>query len=470
MPAKVLSLDSYLRDDRVVNSSYSSGRTLLQHEVVVWDPEGIASRYAKGESYKNAPTLTDHSSVAFLGDLSRRTGEINDFLALGRLLVIFVPPPFRLFYATGQQRNDGTAAKPRMTRIVTEIAVQDVLPVPVSLVRGQGESIRLLAGPPFSRFWKAVADQFYFSAYFAAPVGQTLLAMGGTDRPVGALVEVNGGNVLFLPQLGRFAPDLDLDEDDPNYDEKYDEAQDELDARYHGTFVDALLTLHGELTQSGDEALPPWTEDYVLPDELEAVKSAIAAQETLVEAQQAVESAQAELVKVRRRKVMVAGTGRALEAQVHEALTDLGCSVEEGEPGRTDRVVRWGNKVGVLEVKGLTKSAKESDAAQLEKWVSLYIEDHGTAPKAILAVSAWRDVPLDERTQPAFPNQMLKYATAREHCLVETSQILAAAVTCGTKKAKDAFLKTLFETVGVVEGHGWETAFTKVESGEGVNT
>jgi hypothetical protein len=41
-----------------------------------------------------------------------------------------------------------------------------------------------------------------------------------------------------------------------------------------------------------------------------------------------------------------------------------------------------------------------------------------------LAVSAWREVPLGERKQPAFPDQMLKYAKAREHCLVETGQIL----------------------------------------------
>jgi hypothetical protein len=39
-------------------------------------------------------------------------------------------------------------------------------------------------------------------------------------------------------------------------------------------------------------------------------------------------------------------------------------------------------------------------------------------------------------------------------------------VTCKTKKAKNAFLKALFETVGVLDGYGWATAFTKVESDE----
>jgi hypothetical protein len=156
----------------------------------------------------------------------------------------------------------------------------------------------------------------------------------------------------------------------------------------------------------------------------------------------------------------VAGTGKALEARVHDALSELGCTVEEAEPNRTDRVPRWGDKVGVIEVKGVTKSASERDATQLEKWVSEYTLEHDAAPKGILAVNAWRDLPLHERKRPAFPHQMLKYSTDRGHYLLETSQLLAAAMTCTTKKAKDGFLKRMFETVGVMDGYRWETVLT----------
>lgn len=465
MSPRILALDRSLRDSRVLNAAYGSARTLLQHDIVIWDPEQVLYAYRTGPDYNNAPCLTDDSSVAFVHDLSRRSRELLDFLGLGRLLVLCVPEPFRWYYATGETRNDGTPAKPRLIRLVNEVEVGQILPVAVDLVRGQGEEFKLVSGPPFASFWKEVADQFYFSAYFGAELGQTLLTMAGTDRPVASLVEAHGGMVLLLPQLGMVPVDesvLDFDEDDPDYDEKYDAAQDELDAHFHKKFIDALLVLHGELIQGGEEVLPPWSEDYLLPGESDAVEATVAAQDRLAQAKEAVETAQVDLLRLQRRKLLVSGTGKALETQVHEALSELGCAVEEGEPGRTDRIVKWGSKVAVIEVKGLTKSARESDAAQLEKWVSLYIEQHDRRPKAILAVGAWREVPLIERTKSVFPDQMLKYAEAREHCLVETGQILAAVMTCKTKAAKNAFLKTLFATVGVLDGYGWETALTVV--------
>lgn len=442
---------------------------MLQYEIVVWDPEQILDTYSTGSDYNNAACLTDHASVAFVHDLRRRSQEFKDFSALGRLLVIFVPAPFRWYYATGEKRNDGTAAKPRMIRIVDEMAVNKVLPVALDLARGHGEESRLVAGSPFSSFWKAAGEQFYFSSYFAKPVGQTLLAMAGTDRPVSALVEAHGGTVLLLPQLGVYEPDVEAiegEEDDDDYDEKSDAVRREIQSHYHGKFIDALLALHAELIGSSVDALPEWSEDYLLPGETEAVGATIAAQDKLSKAQRAVEDAQTQLAGLQRWKLLVTGTGKALEACVHDALVALGCVVEEGEPGRTDRIVRWGKRVAVVEVKGLTKSAKEADAAQLEKWVSAYIEQHESRPKAILAVSAWREVPLSERKDPAFPNQMLKYAEGREHCLAETGQILCAVMTCRTKKAKAAFLQALFGTVGVLEGYGWQSALTKVESAE----
>jgi hypothetical protein len=469
MAAEIITLDTFLRDARVLNSSYSSGRTVLQHEIVIWDPERILGRYATGSNYNNAASLTDHASAAFVLDLQRRSEEFKDFLALGRLLVVFTPAPFHWYYGTGEKRNDGTAAKPRMIRIVGQVDVNEVLPISVDLVRGQGEECKLVAGSPFSSFWRAAGEQFYFHSYFGKPVGQTLLVMAGTDRPVSALVEAHGGIVLMLPQLGEYEPDVDeigVEEDDDEFDDKYEAARREIQSRYHGRFIDALVALHAELVRGSDDALPPWSEDYLLPGEPEAVAATIVAQQRLAEAQQALEEAQAELVGLQRQKLMVTGTGKSLEARVHEALTTLGCVVEEGEPGRTDRIVRWGDRVAVVEVKGLTKSAKESDAAQLEKWVSAYIEEHEIRPKAILAVGAWREVPLAERKHPAFPNQMLKYAVGREHCLVDTAQILSAVMTCRTKRAKEGFLKVLFETIGVLEGYDWKASFTHVESHE----
>jgi hypothetical protein len=129
---------------------------------------------------------------------------------------------------------------------------------------------------------------------------------------------------------------------------------------------------------------------------------------------------------VQQRKTLFTGTGPALEMLVENALAKLGFAVDEGRPGRSDRIALRGDRVAVLEIKGLVKSAGEKDAAQLEKWVSEYLLEHGKAPKGILVVNGWRTVPLRERTEPVFPEQMLPFSKARDHCLMTGLQLLGA--------------------------------------------
>jgi hypothetical protein len=47
-------------------------------------------------------------------------------------------------------------------------------------------------------------------------------------------------------------------------------------------------------------------------------------------------------------------------------------------------------------------------------------------PIGALVVKAWRETPLEQRTEDAFPNQMLPYAVGREHCLATGVQLLCA--------------------------------------------
>jgi hypothetical protein len=119
-----------------------------------------------------------------------------------------------------------------------------------------------------------------------------------------------------------------------------------------------------------------------------------------------------------------------------------------------------------LEIKGLSKSAREKDAAQLEKWVSEYTVAHDRVPKGILLVNAWRERPIDRRDQPAFPAQMVPYATNRNHCLCTTSQLLSALTLSTTRSKRDAFLRTLFITNGVLEGWEWRDALEEVSEAE----
>ena len=102
----------------------------------------------------------------------------------------------------------------------------------------------------------------------------------------------------------------------------------------------------------------------------------------------------------------------------------------------------------IVEIKGQTKSASESNAAQLEKWAA-----DATDAKPILLVNAFRDTAPVQRTKDAFPHQMLKYSTAREHALLTTTQLYVAVdkVQRG-ETTPEAFLTLLRSTVGLLQG------------------
>ena len=93
--------------------------------------------------------------------------------------------------------------------------------------------------------------------------------------------------------------------------------------------------------------------------------------------------------------------------------------------------------------------AAEKDSAQLEKWHSRFYEDEGVEPKSILVVNAFRTLPLDKRTEPVFPDQMLKYATRKEQCLISGVQLLCLVVSATTAAQKKDAATSLLGTIGI---------------------
>lgn len=449
----ILAIGENLRDARVENTEFRSARTLLEHEIVLWNPRNVLASYSTGNRFEGSICLSLAGSAAYQRDAERRWLEFHDYLGLGRLLVVLLPAPMRFYTDTGREENEGTAGKPRMSKILDTRSVEDLIPVEFESVLANGERFRVLEGEPFATFWRSVGEQFLYEAYLKDPVGTPLLSIYGADRVVGALVHAHGGVVLLLPQRYEYKAD---DQREPGesldaFEYRQSLAQEALEKRVSGQFVDALLDLARELRGAPEEELPDWTTRYLLPGEPEASAAVQKAEDGVARALRRAEKASSKLKHIQREKILLAGTGLQLEIAVERALTMLGCQVEPGDPGRADRIIRWKGNVGVVEVKGLTKTAREKDAAQLEKWVSTYAIEHGCVPKGILLLNAWRSKPPHERTV-AFPPQMCPYAESRQQCLVTTSQLLTALTTASTAYEKASFLDALFNTVGVLEG------------------
>jgi hypothetical protein len=129
----------------------------------------------------------------------------------------------------------------------------------------------------------------------------------------------------------------------------------------------------------------------------------------------------------------------------------LGADVDDADEGRADLKIRWRDQVAVVEVKGVSGSAGERDAAQLEKWAAEELEESGQVPKPILVINAFRDrEDLNDRIKEAFPKQMRPYAEARGQCLVTSLQLLLMESEARDDASRrEGALDALFSNVGV---------------------
>jgi hypothetical protein len=411
------------------------------------------------EYYRGRLSLSDRGTTRIVEDISRRRNELKTLLDVGGTLVLFLPAPDSWYVDTGKREHSGTGRNRQTTRIVTEQQLLSILPFPISAEAAETRELELKIGEPFSSFWRTCGDRFETSAILRGPLGETALVVKGTASIAASIARIERGIVITLPEKLLYPADEDDEEDDDDIPPSPHEWDQEL--------LPALFDLVKALrTESGDFEQPEWVRQYSLPGEDAAAEEVRNAGANLKKAQEKLDEVERSLALRQQRKTLFTGTGGALEALVEEALVGLGFEIEEGRPGRTDRVAYLKKRPAVLEVKGLSKSAGEKDAAQLEKWVNEYFLEHGEMAKGILVVNAWRDKPLAKRTEQVFPNQMLKYAEARGHCLISATQLLGAWLEAeSNRKRAPAIAKSILDCVGRYSAYSdWSKFVTHEES------
>jgi hypothetical protein len=368
-----------INDPRVTPLGPFDGTDALYgFDIVIWDV---------------ARTLEFTGSYVDEDVLRRRRQELEHHLGRGNPLVIMLPSPRTRHVSGGGESFE---------------LPQGALPFELSLVAAKGSQVEVAGDSAANaRLWGWAYRVVKYESYMPTPPGEPLLRIRDTTHVVASAFRHNDAVVLLLP---RIRADLAY------------EGQSTSGRSAAGDLIDRLLELIA--TYRAETQLPAWSERYQLPGEsdvLAAIEKRIRQQERL---RRQIEQMRQQLAAIRGRKALITAQGPALEAAVDSALTALGFDLEPGPAGRTDRVIRDGEGVAVVEVKGKTKSAAERDAAQLEKWVSHHRADAGEQAKGILVVNGWLAKPLDQRPS-VFPDQMMKYARdERQHCLVTGLQLL----------------------------------------------
>ncbi|MGA3285413.1 MAG: hypothetical protein ABSD57_13265 [Verrucomicrobiota bacterium] len=334
-----------------------------------------------------------------------RREEFLEFLTLGRTIVVFTAP----------------------MRLETYLPIK-----PTGLKTISGSRVDFKGPDHLKIFWQSVQSEMQFLAYFGTAPGQPFLFVSATNKPVATLVKHERGTLLILPWLKW-----------SNYP-----ADDNQRSRM---FTAAFEKLNEVLApKKPNMNLPSWSTNYGWQRECELRTDLVSFQKKADEISNHIKTKTLELENEDKLKVLFVGRGDVLVDTVIGVLKELGAKATAGEPGRDDVILEFERKHAVIEGKGKKGSAAESDAAQLEKWVAGFKEERGVDPKGILLVNAYCETPLAERTEPAFPHQMLKYSTQRDHCLMTTTQLLGLLLEARAHPAKRVDLvNSLWSTVGI---------------------
>jgi hypothetical protein len=199
---RVVGLDVDIPDDRFYATNFGSSASIFDFDVVIWNPTRTLRVYSKQPyypTYQGLPSLNDDVSSNILRDMKRRAKEFDEFVEMGRTVVVASTPPVLFYRATGETTASGTGRNQKVTRMVQETNLLSVLPYDFESEVADGERITALDGR-FSEILRKHLDWWSFGAILKVYPGTPLAVVSGTSKAVGSIAKYeNGATVIHLP-------------------------------------------------------------------------------------------------------------------------------------------------------------------------------------------------------------------------------------------------------------------------------
>jgi hypothetical protein len=412
---------------------FSSKKSALSYDILIIDLNGIESEYSfkrkignEGIEYFNgAPMLNDIDSYTIESDIDRRKQEIIEFWKSGKTVIII--PPERNLYAV--QIRNGLSEK--------IIDLLTIIPLNITFHSGAGSEISYYQDNLYESLFTVKNLFFEYYYYLDSKFENTidLAVIPGTDKVIAKDFICGSGHLIVLP--------LDLNHESYQNDKSYRDII--------NRFLKTIDNFQEELKFTiEDFKLPYWTNNYPIFDEKEVAKEIDTVEKQISKLSQDKVKYEEQLENIQKYKLVLTSSGQELENIITQIFIEIGFKIKETDYNRADGIFEYKDKKLVVEIKGVSKSASEKHAAQLEKWVAEYIEKNSYSPKPMLIVNGFRQKELSKRIEAVFPKQMINYSTKRDHCLISTTQLLCLFIEIKSKQdIKESLIQELIATVGV---------------------
>lgn len=287
-------------------------------------------------------------------------------------------------------------------------------------------------------FLEDFSEDLTYHSIIEGNTGVPLLKIKNTNHIIGAFYKIDKGIVILMPEFN------------PNTTNFSDY---NVDVEHYENTLDSLLSFIRSFQDKKDFKLSDWAKNHAFKFEEAQFEKHKGLLEQFEKLKNEIMFSDKKNYWNKRLKLLFNGTGEPLEGIIFEIFTEMGFNVKKPKlSNQVDLILHNEDEVAVIEIKGVTKSATNTNARQLENWISDYYLDHKKSAKGILIVNTFKDVPLNERVHANFPDQMLKYSIPREHCLMTGLQFLSIYLDFkkGTINKEQIFV-ILYETTGILD-------------------
>ena len=425
-------------DSRLEYYSINGAWSLLDFDSVIVSPEHFFDVYKSEGKFEDLPKLGYEDSRRIVKDYNNVKKQLVELLRQGKNIYVLTGFTNKCYRYTG---GLGPFSLPTE---VKPFEIYSFLPIRVSLEPMRGYNIEL-TDLKYKDFFHSIGRFMEYNSVIQVEKGLPFLKIKGTDKVVGTIVPCLNGKIVFLPYFnGTFTSN--------------GTKGDELRQRV----FDAIYSLDELLTKKEIVEYPEWIDDYNVLTEVADIEELNNLKNEKAELQKRIEKQEERLGMLKKYKGLFTSTGHQLENIVKEVLAEIGFKILPSDSRRSDVIAQCDNQDVVIEVKGIKKSATEEYARQLEAWNSDFWTETKKVAKCILIVNGFLDKKLEERSEPVFPDAMLKYCVGHEQCLITTIQLLCMFIEItDNPECKDERVKELLNTVGIYNRYTDYTPFIK---------
>ncbi|HCE57174.1 MAG TPA: hypothetical protein DER09_05055 [Prolixibacteraceae bacterium] len=408
----------------IVSVDFLSKKTILDAELIFFDIEHvhnsllskIKENYLSKQSQiteqqRNHDAKFKHEIFEKIID---RKKQFNEFFEIGRILIITNPKFLRIDFDFQD--------KPYEIDLINCFDITKP-----SIVECTGNNIEIISNQSIESKFEIFLSRLEYNFYLKEPKGIPLMYIKDTNYLLSEYYKIKNGLLIILPSFTG----IRIEED------------------YLIDAVTELKPILLEYSNVDKQEIPNWVKSYFLQGEKEEFEKLENLKKQEIELRKAIDESNSMISNFNFYKALFSSDGNTLESVVKKVLSDFGFEIIQQDNKRDDLILKDGENVAVIEIKGLSKSAGEKNAAQLEKWVSNYITENEVKPKGILIVNTYKNLPIEDRKEQDFPTQMLPYTKSREHCLITGIQLLCIYTDFRNGNLnKEKISKFLFNTVG----------------------